>query len=231
MKRFTLIGIIILASTLALKAQSSYSLQSSLDFFQSYDRISRNHTGNAVKDNIDGSPYLNEEFIEGTIYTYQKVQFEGIPLRYNIYLDDLEFRTPDNDILALATPEIVEKAVVGEYNLSYIPYMLANRMKRGYFILLKEGDLSLYARPVISFQEAEAAGAYAEAQPAKYVEQPNDYYLRFGMDAAIKIETKKDLENAFSDHQKEIESFIKKNKVKPNKEDKLIALVEYYNSL
>ena len=55
------------------------------------------------------------------------MQFNDIPLRFNIYSGNLEFKTPEDQILALAAPEIVEKAVFGDFTMSYIPYTITKK--------------------------------------------------------------------------------------------------------
>ena len=231
MKKYISLFIILLFSSAGLYAQSIYDLRNAIDFFE-LNKISKGEYRNRLTESdIEGSPYFNDEFTPGTIYTYQKIQYNDIPLRYNIFNDEMEFQTPDEQILAIAAPEIVEKAVVGENTFSNIPYKLGNKVKRAYFILLTEGKLSLYARPEVLYQKPKEAAAYKEPEPAKFIKRPDTYYLRLNQQAAVKIESKKDLDNFFIDHQSQLESFIKKNKIKPGKGDKMMELVEYYNSL
>ncbi|QIA07902.1 BlaI/MecI/CopY family transcriptional regulator [Draconibacterium halophilum] len=231
MKKYISLIAILLLSTAGLFAQSIYDIRNAIDFFESNKMQRGEYRNTLTEDDIDGSPFLDDEFINGTVYTYQKIQFNDIPLRYNIFNDEMEFQTPDNKILAIAAPEIVEKAVVGENIISNIPYKIGNKIKRGYFILLTEGNVNLYARPEVRYQKPKEAAPYKDPEPAKFVERPHSYYLRLNEEAAVKVESKKDLRNFFSDHQNQVEDFIKENKVKPGKEDKLIELVKYYNSL
>lgn len=213
-------------------AQADYMINSAMDFFRS-NKIATGEFKNVLtEDDIKGSPYLNDEFLTGSIYTTSKVQFVDIPLRYNIFNDDLEFKSPDDKVLAMSTPEIVEKAVFGEYTMSYIPFSNVKKVRRGFFRVLEEGDKStLYARPMILFEEQKEPGAYKEAEPAKFISRPDTYYIRFGKKAAKKIGNKKELIAMFPDRNSEVESFIKKNKVKPSKPEGLKKLIQYYNSL
>jgi hypothetical protein len=73
--------------------------------------------------------------------------------------------------------------------------------------------------------------AYSEAQPAKFTRKPDAYYIRIGMEQAKLVSNKKELLAAFPDHSKEIATFVKKNKVKTTKPERLRKLVQYYNSL
>lgn len=231
MKKYISLIVILLLSTAGLFAQSIYDLRNAIDFFES-NKMQRGEYRNTISEkDIEGSPYFNDAFTNGTIFTTQKIQYNDIPLRYNIFNDEMEFQTPDNKILAIAAPEIVEKAVIGEYTFSNIPYKLGNKVKRAYFILLTEGKVSLYARAEVIYQKPKEAAAYKDPEPAKFVQRPHSYYLRLNEEPAVKVESKKDLIKFFTDHQKQVEDFIKGNKVKPSKEEKLIELIKYYNSL
>ncbi|WP_319480523.1 hypothetical protein [uncultured Draconibacterium sp.] len=231
MKKYMLLISFLLFCSTGLFAQSVYDLRNAIDFFES-NKMQRGEFRRTLSESeIEGSPYYIDEFTKGTIFTSQKIQYNDVPLRYNIYNDEMEFQTPDEQILAIAAPEIVEKAVIGEDTFSNIPYELGNKVKRAYFILLIEGTLSLYARPEVMYQKPKEAAAYKEPEPAKFIKRPDMFYLRINQQAAVEIESKKDLLNFFNDHQKQIQDFIKENKIKPAKKDKMMELVEYYNSL
>ena len=231
MKKYISLLAILLISSAGLYAQSIYNLRSAIDFFETNKIMYGDSRHILSESEVEGSPYYIDEFKKGTIYTYQKIQYNDIPLRYNIYKDEMEFQKPDDQILAIATPEIVEKAVVGEDTFSNIPYEFGNTVKHAYFILLIEGKLSLYMRPEIIYQKPKKAAGYIDPEPAKFIKRPDVFYLRINQQAAVKIESKKDLQNFFTDHQKQIQDFIKKNKIKVGKKDKIIELVQYYNSL
>jgi hypothetical protein len=184
-----------------------------------------------TENDIKGSPYLNDEFVVGSIYTIQRLHYVDIPLRYNIYNDELEFKTPAGEVQALAVPEIIEKVVIGNTEMVYSPYLRANKNKNGFFIILEEGKVSLYAKPGITFTEATEPGAYKDPEPPKFLKKSDEYYLRVGSGQAQVIGNKKELIAAFPDNQDKIESFMSKNKTKINKPESLKELVKYYNSL
>jgi hypothetical protein len=209
----------------------SYDIREQMDFYNSNKLISGEWKNVLTEDQIEGSPYLNKEFENGTVYTVQRQQYNDIPLRYNIYNDNLEFKTPDNEIMALSAPEIVEKAVVGNNILTYSAYLMANKTKKGFFLILEEGKASLYAKPAVAFQVATEPAAYKDAEPAKFVKKSDEYYIRIGAGQAVIVSSKKDLIAAFPDNRDKIESFISKNKIKTNKPEGLKEVVKFYNSL
>lgn len=209
----------------------NYDVREKIDFYSANKFIGGEWKETLTENQIQGSPYLDREFASGTIYTTQRQQFNEIPLRYNIYNDNIEFKTPQNEIMALAVPEIVEKAVVGNAVLTHAPFFMANKIKKGFFFVLEEGKASLYAKPVVVFQKATEPAAYKEAEPAKFVKKADEYYVRIGTETAVIINTKKDLIAAFPDNRDKLESYISKNKIKTNKPEGLKEVVKYYNSL
>ncbi len=227
--------ILIFASSFAicLNAQLplGYSLRTNIDLFNSNQSASGKLNRVLTEADINGSPYLNDEFVEGSVYTVQKIQYVEVPLRYNIYNDNLEFKTPNGEIQALATPEIVERAVLGETQMTYLPYLQANKIKKGFFIILEEGKISLYAKPEITYKPATEPAAYKEPEPPKFVKNEDKYYLRVGTGEAQLISNKKDFIAAFPNNQDKITNYISKNKIKTNKPESLTEVVRYYNSL
>jgi hypothetical protein len=212
-------------------AQVDYQINSALEFFRS-NKIA---TGDAkyvlTEKDIKGSPYLNDEFITGSLYTTSKVQYVDIPFRYNIYSDEMEFKSPDNKAMVMTTPEIIDKIIFGKFTMEYVPYESASKLRHGYFEVLVKGKASVYVKPDVIFQEAVPPGAYKEAEPARFIRRADAYFIRIGQEAAVKVDNKKELIAAFPDKQEKIESFIKKNKIGTKDPEDLIKVAEYYNSL
>lgn len=211
-------------------AQVDYQISSALDLYRANKMTTGDFSQTIAQENIDGSPYLNDDFINGTVFTTSKLQYVDIPLRYNIFNDDLEFRTNNNQVMAMATPEIIERVSFGEYEMAYVPFASQKKIKRGFFKVVISGNISFYARPQILYQQPVEPGAYKEAKPAKFASKPDTYYLRNGMNEAIKVDKKSEVIDFFPAHNDEVAAFIKKNKIKTTKEDGLKKLVEYYNS-
>lgn len=208
-----------------------YELRKSIDLYNSNKFITGNNNRTVTQENIDGSPYLNDEFISGSVYTVQKIQYNEIPLRYNIYNNNIEFKTASDEIQELTNPEIIEKVVMGDIQMVYSPYLMANKNNNGFFIVLEEGKVSLLAKPEIQFVPATQPAGYKDAEPPKFIKKSDEYYLRIGTGQAILISNKKDMIAAFPDNQDKIENFVSKNKTKTNKPESLKELVKYYNSL
>ena len=180
---------------------------------------------------VAGSPYLNDEFVKGSVYTTSKIRYEGVPLRYNIYSDQIEFKGEKGEVLAIAAPETIEKIEFNGDTWVYAPYSLAKYVSEGYFIVLEEDDVSLYKKPQIQFEPPTEAMPFKDAQPARFENRPDHFYIRVGNKEAKKVADRKDFAEILPAHQKDVEKFVKKEKVKPHKPDRIIELVKFYNSL
>ncbi|MFW6369870.1 MAG: hypothetical protein ACOC10_01540 [Bacteroidota bacterium] len=208
-----------------------YNTKQAIDFFRT------NKSGNELIDashaaeKIQGSPYLNDEFIEGNVYTTSKTRFVNVPLRYNIYNDQVEFRNADDQVLAIAAPDVIEQVEFGEFQMEYIPFLDRKKISKGYFVVLEKGDASLYFRPNVILEQAKQAAAYQDAQPPRFIRRSDEYYIKIGKDAAKPASKKKDLLNIFTDTGKDVSTFIKNNKIKPGNKESLTELVIHYNAL
>ena len=138
-------------------SQTIYEVRRAMDFFESNKMQSGDWKNPLSESEIEGTPYLNDEFIAGSIYTVMKHQYVDIPLRYNIYNDNIEFKSGDK-IQALAAPEIVERIKFGEYQMVYIPYSNLKKIRKGFFIVLEEGKASLYTKLETEFKKQQQIG-------------------------------------------------------------------------
>jgi len=160
-----------------------------------------------------------------------KTQYKDVPLRYNLYNDDLEFKNPAGEILALAQPEIVEYAVFGDNLLVYSNYLSGTKPKKGFLVLIEDGKAKLLSKVSVLYQEPTQPGAYQEAGPAKFVRRADESFIRVGEEMALTVSNKKSVLEAFPDNRDKIEDFISKNKIKLNKLEGLAEVVKFYNSL
>jgi len=231
LKCLSIIVITIIIALYHSHAQSLYEVKQAMEFFY-FNKMQRGDIGSSLGlEDIEGSPYLNDDFINGSVFTKSKTEFVGVPLRYNIFNDNIEFKTEDGTVMAVAGPETIEKIEFGDHKMMYLPYGNINKPRKGYFIVIEEGKASLLSRPRMAFQEAKEPAAYQDAQPAKFIRQTDEYYIRVGDRLAQLMRKKSDLSDVFPDHKKEIQAFIKDNRIRANKPDALKELVQYYNSL
>ncbi|KAB8151390.1 hypothetical protein EZY14_018820 [Kordia sp. TARA_039_SRF] len=185
-----------------------------------------------LKANIDGTPYYDESFNSAKILPINKVFF----VRYNAAIDEMEvIQNSDTLLMNKENRKYIIKQNKGNitYKVLENPETKDND-KLGYYIQLTNGEnVKLYRKDRKKFVESKAA-AYGNINKtsAKYKEQRSEFYIEYG-DSGTVIELprkKKSLIKLFAD-KGDIKDFIKKNKIKTNKEADAIQLINYVNSL
>lgn len=202
-----------------------------LDFYRAQQ--GRDDSGRFLAEsNIKGSPYWREEFQSATLFSGSEKRYRGLLMRYNIYSDQIEFKNEKDQVQVLTNPEIVRLIEIGEDKIVYRPYQMGGQsVDFGFFLVLEEGPVHLLVKKMMIVQEAKPAGAYAEAEPARFVSKPDTYFIQSEGRPARVIVGKKGLVELFPDKHKEVSGYIKKNKIKTSKPEELIELVRYYNGL
>lgn len=181
------------------------------------------------EDAVKGSPYLNKAFISGEVIV-DNYRFVGVPLRYNIYNDDIEYEEGDK-ILAIANPLTVKRVIINETPFVYSSYIISNAEAKGYFELLSDGEVQVLKKYKIVYIMGKAAQAYTTAEPPRFVSVPSQLYVKFGDSSAQNFKKAKSILKLFGDQMDEMQSYLKQEKLNIKKEGDLIKLITYYNSL
>jgi hypothetical protein len=174
------------------------------------------------------SMYLNKNWSKGKIILNDNTVINEKLLRYNLYSQQMEFIN-DKDTAALGNPDEIASINFDEHSFIYNDYECHNKLKKGYFEVLIDGNCKLLLFRCIKYKYIEeCADPNAELiKETFYMEKK--YFIVKGNKPAIQIpKKKKDVIELFSD-KKDMNSFIKKNKIKIDKQDDLIKLVNYYN--
>jgi len=202
-------------------------LKAQIDQSPIKNSFGRNHLTLA---DIDGSPYLESEYKVGSVITVDDVFYKDIPLRYNCFDDGLEF-LKDNVAYDLKPKEKIKKAEFGGQIFVYRDFEPDGGINKSFFQLLVEGKASLYARFNIKFYEAEELKGFADPKPARFDDLSETYYISINNSPAKKISNNKKLLEILAAKQKDVESFISKQKLSVKKSADLKKIIAYYNSL
>lgn len=209
----------------------NYTLQSAFDFYRLHKQTEMAANPVLSESDIEGSPYENKDFREGYLVTTSSQQFMGLQLRYNIYNDQIEYKDESGQSMAFAHSEVINHVMIGDAKYIFSPYAVLKKIEKSFFLVSEEGKASLYIRKKIFFQEAQPAAAYKDPEPPKFLNKPDEYYIRVEPAEAKKVGARKELASLFPDKQSELEEFIKKNKTRTNDLQDLTDLVKFYNSL
>jgi hypothetical protein len=229
MKKFLFVIFVIFAMVDSVNAQTM--MNGLMDKFRFTKITDGTYSRNDLKlSDIQGSPYLDEEFLSGKITTREGTVYTDLPLRYNGFTDDLEFQKGE-DSYNIDPKVIVKRAEFGSSVLGCLEYYDGSKIKNGFFEILTEGKAILLVRYTVKFIEKEAVKAFAEPRPARFDEPVKDYYMSVEGAPAKLITNKKGLLELFGSKKDEMESYISKNKLSVKKDDDLIKIVVNFNSL
>ncbi|RMG20777.1 MAG: hypothetical protein D6730_19170 [Bacteroidetes bacterium] len=190
---------------------------------------------------VMGSPYLDKHFASGEVfYTtrntldedfyFKKNHYDSIPLRYNIFTDEMEFYRYE-EILSLLPMPMIEKVVIGRDTFLYRPHRPDCEACGGYFLLLENGRARLVAKLKVEYVEAKAARALQDPVPAHYVRRRDLYYLISPQGELHPITSVKNLLPLLQPYETELAAFAKKHKVSARKAHKLRLLIRAYNAM
>jgi hypothetical protein len=235
MKSYPLFLILVLLISNPVKGQDVLAINRSLQDFTSKMRFISSNTGpgslSAGNASIEGSEYFDEEFVKGDMLTQNSELFSGIPMRYNAYFENMEIRLPDSMVYTMSDPGLIFQVRLKKDVMIFTHYISPLGEKDGFLYVLYEGKCSLYRRNYKVFREKIPSNGILSEVPAKLVDKPKEYYIRSKDKTPTVILSKKDLLLILNDHPSEVEDFLKKEKVKLNKDEDLIKLLTYYDSL
>lgn len=229
---FILSGILSFSQTNSIEGyfvNESFLVRTPNDFFNLQRGNGEAPSSILTEDKVQGSPYLNKDFVLGDVII-DKYKFAGVPLRYNIYNDDIEYQK-DNNILAIANPQEVKRIFIGDLAFVYNAYLLSNEKAYGYFQLLNEGKANVLKKHEVSYQMPTAEQAYTPAAPPRFIDLPDKLFVKIGNNPAQKYTNTKKLLVIFGDKKAEMEKYLKKENLNIKKEEDLVKLILFYNSL
>jgi hypothetical protein len=213
--------------------QSQNPLQKTIDDVRLSKMVGGERFGvqNLTLKEIQGTPYLNDQFAKGTVVTTKGDKYDNVPLRYDQYQDELQFKQ-NGKTMTFWPKNVVKRAEFGNRVFTYTTYQFTdNKTKQGYFEILADGKVRLLSQHTIKFFEKEKEKPYVDPKPARFDWPLEDFYIQVGTLPAKHITKKKNLLAAFPKHQKELSNYYKSNKLSAKNKEDLIQLVNYYNSL
>ncbi|WP_282031323.1 hypothetical protein [Winogradskyella eximia] len=228
MIRIKYLVLTLLLGTIALNISNAQHNIDQSDFSDLASTVNRNLDKRA---NIKGSPYINDTFHDLTFKRFGDKIFTG---RYDANLGEMQIKR-GNDTIVINNFENFE-ITFALNNKVYKTYSYTDKkdiLKRGFLVVLKETDsLALLKEELVKFYQAkESTNGYDKAKPAEYRRTKDVYYYRQGEHVSVLPQKRKDFIKLFPEHSKDLEVFIKKNKINFKQEDDLITLFQYLETL
>ncbi len=183
---------------------------------------------------IKGSPYLDKNFVKAKATCCN----ETLPMRYDIYADQIEYQkdgivyvllkqSPYFKIEFQNNTTLVLDEIPGTSGLQYSVLLVDGKnsllKKLGYKIETSSGDMpTLNKNPGAFSANSDKSSNFKAVTPIFYLKTDK---------GIIELKSKKDLYDLYPNSTSELDKFFDSNKIKFNKEDGLIKLVNFLNTL
>lgn len=182
-----------------------------------------------LDDNISGTPYIKDNFVPAKINDYKKTHL----VRFNAAQDEMEVKTNGEDISILSKVDKYHISLVDGTGIEYmnLNYNDKETTKNGYFIPVKTNatGVKLFRKQIVRFTVGKVAQTSLEQDvPSKFTPQNDRFFLQ-GNKTSTLTEipfSKKLFIKEFNE--KDVKSFLKKQKLDIKEEDDLIKVIEFY---
>jgi hypothetical protein len=191
--------------------------------------VLRKRLSNEVEE-VKGSPYIVEKFYNGNIQFKNGQVFNDIPLRLNVFFNELEYRK-DDKIYALKNNLAVDNVTIAADTLVYEKFENNKVMEYAFFKRLVHGKTELLVKSNIDLFEAQPAQGVVASKPARYEKRADTYYLKLPDGYLEKISSIKKLIKKIEIHNKELTTYAKEARISSKNTEELIDFVNYINSL
>lgn len=215
--------------TISFNSFAQQILNNSIRDVEHLIATSRSIENNNKYANAKGSPYLTDNFISAKIIPGNKTYW----VRYNAYEDVMEVKT-NSKIIILDNSQGDYKIIFTSNSNPYVALMEKGKKRRGYFIeVLKTDNISLYKKTEKKYTpKRESLNSYDKDKPAYFSKGKSTYFIQQIDSDLQELPTKqKAFLNLFSNNKTKVKDFIKKNRIKLSRENDLVQLVNFVNSL
>ena len=180
------------------------------------------------KDEIKGSPYLFDEWYLGEIKTKIGSVYPNVKVKYAAYSDQLFFLTESGDERAIAREKVHYFQFNDENGKSYlfehIPY-------HGFLQkITTQSDIILYKKIEKEIKAAPQNNGYNASTGKDEFFERIVYYVKADKQV-VPVDGKKEFLALFPQNEADLSKYIKKNKIKFKKDEKMIALIKYTESI
>ncbi|MDX1828566.1 MAG: hypothetical protein R3342_03370 [Lutibacter sp.] len=183
--------------------------------------------------NYTGSPYLESKKFEiGRITNTIENKIYQFLIRYNIFRDIIEIQKSENSFINLRKLNCF-KISIYKKKFELLTYKTTkNKTKTGYLeVLLNRKKSTLYKKYTVTLTPAKKAkSSYETDHPARF-NKSYSYFYKLNTEILEIPKKKKLFINIFGDKSQQIKKFIKSKKLKPTRENDLIKIFNYYNTL
>lgn len=189
-----------------------------------------------TNESVEGSPYINEKYLPATISASEGDIFY---VRYNALKDEFEVKGDNNKAYALNRyrRDLIIEILPLKKTYQVFGYYDDNQNENfGYFSYLNglNSKITLFKKEKITFVDEQIAStSYGTNRPAKFKRWDDEFYIKLKGEKILSElpGNKKSISKLFPKHQADVLKYIKKNRIKTSKEEDLVQLINYINTL
>jgi hypothetical protein len=175
----------------------------------------------------EGHPFFKSSvFTKGDIY-FDGMLFLGVPMLYDLIKDQVVIHNFQNLYKINLPADKIQQFILSDHVFVRIVRNNFNEINTGFYEQLYKGKIGLFAK-----RKKEIIENHGSQQIDNVVISTNSYYV-LKKDVYYKFKNERSLLKILNDKKKEIQQYLKKNKVKykDDPERSMIMAIEYYNRL
>jgi len=175
----------------------------------------------------DGDPFfLSTKFNTGSV-VYDGILYENVPILYDLVTSDVIITDSNYFYRIKLNGERVSRFSVLQHTFIRLDEDSNAVIKPGFYDLLFDGETRLYKKHIKRVQES-----VTNEGVRKYIVESIDYYIS-KRNVYYQVNSKNDLLAVLKDRKKELNTFVKKNKLdtRRKKDESFTTLVAYYDQL
>lgn len=179
----------------------------------------------------EGSPYFLEDYIESTIQMLSGKIYQKIPIKINQLTGEILFRTEDGLEMSMSRPfqriEVNNNGQQHIFRSGFPP--IDQQTDRSLYQLLDSGAAIFLKYTSVTYQDKQA---YNSATTTRVYTKKTIHYAWMSGRGLERIPKKEeDWGDFFAGYKKQIDTFIRTEKLKMKKEEDMIKVFAFYNHL
>ena len=167
--------------------------------------------------------------MEGVVALTTGALYTRIPLRLNLYNEEIEFRNRSGKVFNINNPDAICEVTIGNAKYIYTKSNIHKENKKILAEIISEGNISLLKHYRIKLTEARPAQTHRAAQPPKLVKMPPEYLIRRNNGNAEPFKSEKELLALLSDKRDKAREIIRQQKFSLKNEQDLATIIKYLN--
>jgi hypothetical protein len=182
---------------------------------------------------IEGTPFLFEDWIPATVKTRLDKYFYGVKVKFDVHQNKFLFNSNDTAYEFVTDIEYFElhpntsdttKKLIYKKGFSY-----ANRLNATEYVqVLAEGQINVVKKITKTIQEYQA---YSKPTTQKKFVDDVAYFFIGNGNATTNKPSKKILEELTKDKWEQVNTYLKSSALNPKNEQDFAKLIQYYNGL